>query len=126
MKKCEEACLAIRQFNDLDADGRYDPGEPLLEGIAFDIVEGDDTHQRTTGVRGEAWICFREPTTVSVRELLRSAGGQWTITSRVPPTIDLPCGDTEIWIGNARITPPRTGEGGPSPARTPSGRFALM
>jgi hypothetical protein len=82
----------------------------MLAGITFDIHEGSKVHQRTTDEDGRIEICFDQATTVSIEELLRRAGGLWTVSTPYQPEQALACGRrTVLWIGNVRISAPGTG-----------------
>ena len=111
------ACLVIRKFNDLDGDGIHDAGEPMLDGIQFDITEGLNVHQRTTGEDGDPGtirICFNAPGGIRMEELTRRLGGVWATTTRGDPNQHVSCDvDTTVWVGNKHIgVLPRTGRGG--------------
>ena len=115
-----------------DGVGVLDEGEPMLEGIQFDILElvdGDDpwVHQRRTDADGLIRIGFRGPARLKVRELLRQSGGQWGITTEARQEGGMwymtslgqtvwggSCADSHVWVGNARTFLPETGGGGAS------------
>jgi hypothetical protein len=107
------ACLKIYKFHDLDEDGIRDPDEPMLEGVAFDIVEGSDVHHRVTDASGVIEICFPRSTLVLVSEQPRQSGGRWYTTTPYVSAQFLACsGVTDLWIGNAEVGIPETGGGG--------------
>ena len=99
----------IHKFHDLDRDGNHDPGEPMLEGIPFDITANKDVHHRTTDRDGLIQICFEQSMRVGIVEQVRQTGGLWNATTRYPSEIDLECGQTDLWIGNAPLSVPNTG-----------------
>ncbi len=123
--------VRIHKFDDRDRDGQRDPGERMLEGIAFDLIElipGQEprVHQRTTDEDGMIVLELQQPTDVRVRELLRQAGGSWGITSEhvrgedgfwyitepEAPTrtvLRADCDDIDLWVGNAPPFLPPTG-----------------
>ena len=143
--------MRIHKFEDADRDGVFDPGERMLEGLQFDVLEllpGETeprVHQRRTDAQGRIEIGFPGPTRIRVRELLRQAGGRWGITTAHqrgadgmwyilpsdrpasqlvgPSTADLggDCDDVDLWVGNAPTILPKTGAGGASPRSHPVG-----
>lgn len=64
------ASICINSFNDLNGDGMYQDGkEPPLPGWTFNIVNGNQTTQKTTNAKG--FICFEAsaPSTVTITEV---------------------------------------------------------
>jgi hypothetical protein len=105
----------LQKFSDLDEDGIRDENEPMLAGIPFEIVVGDQVHQRETDLNGVLRFCLNESAVVHVRENTRALGGSLALTTRMPAWWDLTCGDIGMMVGNAPIKPPKTGAGGLAP-----------
>jgi hypothetical protein len=111
----------IRKFNDLNGDGRHEPNEPMLSAIRFDVGVGGRTYTGQTDEAGNLRFCFGPGAQVQARELERATGGLWhTTTDLDRMTLELGCGTSELWIGNALTRLPRTGRAGDSPPRPTS------
>jgi hypothetical protein len=87
----------------------------MLAGIPFLVTVGDMEARASTDERGTVRICYQDPVDVHIEELTGLTGGQWYATTPGRELWHIGCGDTEVWIGNAQIGPPRTGSGGVSP-----------
>ncbi|MEM8678750.1 MAG: SdrD B-like domain-containing protein, partial [Planctomycetota bacterium] len=103
------------KFEDLDADGVFDPGEPALEGVEFQLTGTDSLGNvlnlmAFTDVNGEFWFEGLLPSVAGV-------GGQtgYTVTEVVPsgfvPTttlareFNLPSGVEYVWEAGAANLP---------------------
>jgi len=60
------------KFEDLDGDGIWDPGEPRLEGLEFELSDGDGNiiATETTNADGEFWFVELTPSVYAVREIV--------------------------------------------------------
>jgi hypothetical protein len=107
--------LIVRKFHDLDGDGQRQPGEPMLEGISFDITEvgSDRTHNVTTGADGAVHMRFQGDTVVRIRELTRISG-MWAPPDALSQDVRLGCETAEVWVPNAPVAPPNSGGGSPT------------
>lgn len=119
--ECDQACLRIHKFRDLNGNGLADPGEPMLAGLRFDVTVNGEIYVGETDADGLLVMCFSEGDIVAIRES-QASGGLWQITSD-ERRLDfrLPCGLHEVWIGNAPVGLPKTGLGGgrkPPPQRS--------
>jgi hypothetical protein len=122
---CTTSCLVIQKFNDLNANGVYDPGEPMLPGVRFDVQANNLIYPATTDENGTVRMCFGVGTRVNIDELARASGGLWQLTTDEDRMgVVLPCGVTTVWIGNAMLSLPKTGGGGGWPM-TPAGTARL-
>jgi hypothetical protein len=104
--------MVIRKFHDLNRDGLHDAIEPMLPDIPFSVAGGDWTVQHGTDSRGVIRMCFPDPLDVRIEELTRLTGGEWYTTTPLKPVWHIGCGENDIWIGNAQIGAPRTGNRG--------------
>jgi hypothetical protein len=119
----DNACVLIRKFNDLNGDGQREPNEPMLGAIRFDVTVDGRVYTGQTDEAGNLAFCFSQGAQVQARELERANGGLWHTTTNVERmTLDLGCGTTELWVGNALTRLPKTGRGGDAPARPTSSR----
>lgn len=109
----------LRKYHDENENGQPDPGEPPLEGIPFEFTAGDEVHRRVSDADGAVRFCMDRPATVGVREMTRETGGVWRLTSPLPAALSLSCPPKELWVGNARVGPPKTGGGAMARKTTP-------
>lgn len=122
---CETSCLVIQKFHDLNANGVFDPGEPMLPGVRFDVQANNLIYPATTDENGMLRLCFGVGTRVNIDELARATGGLWQLTTDEDRMgVVLPCGVTTVWVGNAMLTLPQTGGGGAA-TMTPAGLARL-
>jgi hypothetical protein len=125
--ECVASCLIVLKFNDVNANGLRDEDEPMLSDMRFDVHAGGVTYPGTTDDAGRLRMCFAPGTRVDVEELIRAGGGLWSMTtSEDDMDRALPCGDTEVWVGNTMLQLPHTGDGiGRRGASSPAGPARL-
>ena len=106
----EEGDLVIYKFHDLDEDGEYDEGEPMLEGWEFEIFVGQSlTATGTTGADGSLSFPGLDPGEYSATETLVSG---WVNTTPLTQSATVVDGETaELWFGNIEEElPPEEGD----------------
>jgi protocatechuate 3,4-dioxygenase beta subunit len=106
----EEGDLVVYKFHDLDEDGEYDDGEPMLEGWEFEIFVGQSlTATGTTGADGSLSFPGLDPGEYSATEKLLSGWVNTTPLTQKGTVVD---GETtEVWFGNIEEElPPEEGD----------------
>jgi uncharacterized repeat protein (TIGR01451 family) len=106
----EEGDLVVYKFHDLDEDGEYDDGEPMLEGWEFEIFVGQSlTATGTTGADGSLSFPGLDPGEYSATEKLLSG---WVNTTPLTQSTTVVDGETaELWFGNIEEElPPEEGD----------------
>jgi hypothetical protein len=106
---CNNYCVILRKFHDVNGNGLSDLGEAALSGVHFEFAEGGRLHRRITDKQGAATFCMDSAQTITVRELGRESGGQWQLTTVLPAFYTLTCPARELWIGNQEVGLPKTG-----------------
>jgi hypothetical protein len=105
-----DGCVVIRKFSDLNANGRHEPGEPMLAGIHFDVAVDGEVYSAETDPTGTLRLCFAPGSAVEIREAAR---GLWRLTTDAEAlSFQSGCGLRELWVGNALLGMPQTGRGG--------------
>jgi len=102
--------VVIRKFNDLNGNGHFDAGEPMLAGIRFDVAVDGQVYSGETDDSGTLRMCFAQGASVVLTEAARASGGMWRLTTNPGDlSFRLGCGATELWVGNAQLGMPQTG-----------------
>ena len=98
----EEGDLIVYKFHDLDEDGEYDDGEPMLEGWEFTLsIDGSDIDSGLTDENGELLFEGLEPGEYTVTETLEDG---WTNTTPLSQDVTVVDGQTaSVWFGNIPV-----------------------
>ncbi len=106
--------VTVYKFNDLNANGVHDSGEPYLSGWTFRIYSnascsGDVLAVKTTGSAGKVVFTDLSPGTYSVREVTQSG---WNPTTSTCQSVVLTEGqDKTLKFGNQEVCTPPPPEG---------------
>jgi hypothetical protein len=108
----EEGDIAVYKFHDLDEDGEYDEGEPMLEDWEFTLYpdgSASATATGTTSPSGSISFLGLEPGDYQVTETLVSG---WVNTTPLTQSATVVDGETtELWFGNIeQELPPEEGD----------------
>ncbi|HEX7456581.1 MAG TPA: SpaA isopeptide-forming pilin-related protein, partial [Candidatus Nanoarchaeia archaeon] len=101
----QEGKIKIFKYEDLDADGRFDAGEPGVPGFKFRIIGEGEDFTVTTGAGG-VWISDELSVgDYEVREINIPDG--WEPTTPTTQSVEVGCDElTEVKFGNKQIPPP--------------------
>lgn len=106
----ETGDLVVRKFEDLDEDGTWDEGEPLLEGWDFTVYDAQDVQIGTGTTDANGWIMWEglPEGEVTVVETLETG---WVNTTPISQTTTIVGGETAfLFFGNvAEVLAPETG-----------------
>ncbi|MDZ4179414.1 MAG: SdrD B-like domain-containing protein, partial [Coriobacteriia bacterium] len=95
-----EGDLIVYKFEDLNENGEWDEGEPMLEDWAFTLYDAEDVEVDSglTDINGELPFGELEAGDYSVTETLQSG---WVNTTLLTQTVTIVAGQTaELWFGN--------------------------
>ena len=95
----EEGDLIVYKFEDLNENGLFDEGEPMLEDWEFTLSVGDaDLDSGLTDANGELLFGGLEPGEYTVTETLQDG---WTNTTPLSQDVTVVDGQTaSLWFGN--------------------------
>jgi len=94
-----EGDLVVYKFHDLDEDGVYDEGEPMLEDWEFTLTDGEtEIDSGLTDASGELLFGSLVPGEYTVTETLEDG---WTNTTPLSQDVTVVDGQTvSLWFGN--------------------------
>jgi uncharacterized repeat protein (TIGR01451 family) len=96
----EEGDLIVYKFHDLNENGVFDAGEPMLEGWEFVLsADGSAVASGMTDSSGELLFSGLEPGAYTVTETLEDG---WFNTTPLTQAVTVVAGETaSLWFGNA-------------------------
>ncbi len=97
-----EGDLMVHKFHDLDEDGVFDEGEPMLEGWEFTLTAGEETvGSGMTDADGHLHFGALVPGEYTATETLMDG---WTNTTPLAQDVTVVDGQTaHLWFGNVEI-----------------------
>jgi hypothetical protein len=97
----EYGALNIYKFEDLNENGEYDAGEPMLEDWEFSTVGPEFSETDMTGADGAIHYIDLLPGEFTATETLKDG---WINTTPLSQVADVVAGETaELWFGNIRM-----------------------